>query len=381
VSLQAGNSNSWYKHNMPNTPLTIPLINPNEIEAQIIGIHVREGQKVSKGDTVCSLETTKSSFEITAPHAGYVVGLSADATGKRVMAGDFFCYIAESPDWQPPQEADQAYTEPTTEIPAGLRITQPALALARQHGIDLQQFSTDQMVTEKMVQDALNLLGVSKFAPRQSQFKPDDIIIYGGGGHGKSIVELVRSLGIYSLCGIVDDSIPAGGKILGLPVLGGSDILPALKANGLLLATNAVGGIGNVPLRARIFQRILESGLICPELVHPSAIVEASARISSGVQIMPLAYIGSEARIGFGVIVNSGAIVSHDCVLEDYVNISPGAILAGEVHIGRETLIGMGVTINLQVRIGQGARVGNGATIKANVPDQGVVRAGSVWPA
>jgi len=99
------------------------------------------------------------------------------------------------------------------------------------------------------------------------------------------------------------------------------------------------------------------------------------------VQVFPHAYVGSEARLGFGTIVNTGAIVSHDCVLEDYVNISPGAILAGEVHVGREALIGMGVTVNLQVRIGHGARIGNGATIKADVPDQGVVRAGSIWPA
>jgi len=261
-----------------------------------------------------------------------------------------------------------------------LRITQPALALARQHGIDLRRFSKEHLVTEKMVQDVLQLQPPSQPALPQIQFTSTDIVVYGGGGHGKSIIELVRSLGTYSVSGIVDDSITPGEKILEVPVLGGGDILPALKANGLSLAANAVGGIGNVPLRVRIFQRIAENGLICPELVHPSAKVERSARLSTGTQVMPLAYIGSEATIGFGVIVNTGAIVSHDCVLEDYVNISPGAILAGNVYVGREALIGMGVTVNLQVRIGHGARIGNGATIKAEVPDQGVVRAGSVWP-
>jgi acetyltransferase-like isoleucine patch superfamily enzyme len=40
----------------------------------------------------------------------------------------------------------------------------------------------------------------------------------------------------------------------------------------------------------------------------------------------------------------------------------------------------MGATINLEVHIGAGARIGNGATVKDDVPANGVVRAGSIWP-
>jgi len=36
--------------------------------------------------------------------------------------------------------------------------------------------------------------------------------------------------------------------------------------------------------------------------------------------------------------------------------------------------------VNLKVRIGERARVGNGATIKQDVPEGGIVRAGTVWP-
>jgi sugar O-acyltransferase (sialic acid O-acetyltransferase NeuD family) len=364
---------------MPNTPLPIPLINPNEFEAQLTAIHVKEGQRVAKGDTICSLETTKSSFEITAPHEGYVVGIKASA-GQRVIANEIFCYVAELPDWLPPETPVQTQAEHAAEVPAGIRITQPALILAQQYSIDLQHFSTEQLVTEKMVRAELNKKGRSEITQPQAEFTSTDIVIYGGGGHGKSIIELVRAVGNYSLKGIVDDGVPAGEEILGLPVLGNNDLLPGLRANGLRLAANAVGGIGNVALRVKVFQRIAECELICPELVHPSALVEASARLSAGTQIMPFAYVGSEVFIGFGVIVNTGAIISHDCVLEDYVNISPGAILAGEVHVGSGALIGMGVTVNLQVHIGSGARIGNGATVKADVPEQAVVRAGSVWP-
>jgi acetyltransferase EpsM len=42
--------------------------------------------------------------------------------------------------------------------------------------------------------------------------------------------------------------------------------------------------------------------------------------------------------------------------------------------------VGMGVTVNLRVTIGSRARVGNGATIKQDVPEGGIVHAGTIWP-
>jgi acetyltransferase EpsM len=95
---------------------------------------------------------------------------------------------------------------------------------------------------------------------------------------------------------------------------------------------------------------------------------------------MPNAYVGSQVNLGFGSIVNTGATVSHDCVIGDYANIAPGAILAGEVQVGPSVLVGMGTTINLRVKIGASARIGNGSTVKEDVPEQGIVRAGTIWP-
>jgi acetyltransferase-like isoleucine patch superfamily enzyme len=40
----------------------------------------------------------------------------------------------------------------------------------------------------------------------------------------------------------------------------------------------------------------------------------------------------------------------------------------------------MGVTINLGVKVGAGARIGNSAVVKADVPVNGIVRAGTIWP-
>jgi len=206
------------------------------------------------------------------------------------------------------------------------------------------------------------------------------LIIYGGGGHGKAVIDLVRSLYTFDLIGIVDDGLPAGSQVLGVPVLGGSAVLDELVSRGVRKAVNAVGGIGNIAPRVEVFEHLKAAGFSFPTLVHPSAVVEPSAELAAGVQVFPHAYVGSSAEIGFGCILNTGVIVSHDCVLGEMVNISPGGILAGSVHVGARTLIGMGVTINLDLKIGADARIGNSATVKADVPAKGVVRAGRIWP-
>lgn len=361
-------------------PVTIPLLNPNEPEARLVSLAVKNGQRVSKGEVLATLETTKSTADLTAEADGYVTGLER-REGDSIHAGDLLCFLADSPDWQAPESAPVSGSnwnaEPPSGLPEGLRITQPALSLANESGLDLKTLPVGPLVTVQIVRDLLST-NRPEINPG-NVVDPTAIIVYGGGGHGKSIIDFLRALRIYRIAGIVDDGIVAE-NVLGVPVLGGSEQLADLHRQGVRLAANAVGGIGNLDIRVKVFDRLAEAGFGCPALVHPNAFVEASALLTAGAQVFPLAYVGSQARIGFGVIVNTSAIVSHDCVIGDYSNISPGALIAGEATVGNEVLVGMGVTINLGVKIGDRARIGNGATVKSDVPDGGILRAGAVWP-
>ena len=401
-----------------HTSIIIPLLNPNEPEAMLTAIHVSEGQQVTAGQPLCTLETTKSSVDLEAEVDGFVVELFF-RQGQIAHAGDTLCYLAEDPTWKPPEaeaildrrvegkQGEQGrYGKPGMQgdripegippkgmPPKGMRITEPALALANQLGLDLEQLPTDRLVTESMVrtfQRNQPMLKTNSFLTNVPPIRTQNpliapaelisIIIYGGGGHGKTLIDLLRTLGCYRIVGLIDDGVQAGEEVMGLPVLGGSEILLQLRAQGIELAINAVGGIGNLGTRIQVFQNLVEAGFVCPAVIHPSAVVEDSAVLAEGVQVFAHAYVGSEAQIGFGCIVNTGAIVSHDCQLGDFTNVSPGAMLAGEVHLGACVLVGMGATINLQVNISAGARIGNGATIKEDVPENAIVRAGTVWP-
>ncbi len=365
--------------------IKIPLINPNEPEALLAAVYVEEGQKVEVDDLLCTLETTKATAELLAEEEGYVIGIQFHQ-GDTARAGDVFAYLADSPDASPPlvsQQELQATGKPEADfpIPKGLRITQPALALAREHHLDLSAVPEGALITASVVRSMLEKTSQGELSPPVVGHDSTAIFIYGCGGHGKAVLELIQATRAYRVVGFVDDGVQKGEVILGVPVLGGREALPELYAQGVRQAANAVGGIGSLGSRLDVFQAIAEAGFACPAIVHPTAYVEPSARLDAGVQVFPLAYVGSAARVSFGSIVNTGAIVSHDCQLGKYVNISPGAILAGEVRVDDGALVGMGVTVNLQVHIGTGARIGNGATVKSDVPANGVVRAGSIWPA
>ncbi len=354
----------------------MPQINPNEIEAVVTAVHVIEGQQVKKGDLIATFETTKASADLQAEADGFISGL-AIKPGQKVNTGDLICHITSKagvkvegiiiPKSQ--QKMDRTY--------ADHRLTDPALEFVKTHKIDISAVPKDQLITLEGVQSMVNDLGRGRIS---APIDETTLIIYGGGGHGKALIELIHAQGRHSIAGIVDDGLIPAGELLGVKWLGGQGVLESVRKQGVKNAVNAVGGISSIQTRIDVFTRLKAARFVFPSVVHPSAVLENSCNLAEGVQVFPLAYIGSSVKIGFGCIINTGVILSHDCEIGDYVNISPGAILAGSVKVGRATLIGMGVTINLDVHIGASVRIGNSATVKADVPDGTVVHAGSVWP-
>ena len=348
----------------------VPLVNPNEPDALVVDIAVPDGGRVSAGDVLCSLETSKSVEDVYAEASGYVFGLAAKL-GSTVTAGHVLCYLSDDPQWMAPVDDDGDQGD---DVPQDLRITEPALAVARELGLDLSTLPVGVLITERHVREVADTGGAEALPA-----DPKSTIIFGAGGHGKTLIELIRAVGGLEPVGVVDDRLPRGSEVMGVPVLGSRDDLGSIRRDGIGLAANAIGGISNLASRVEVSRALAASGFVLPALVHPTAFVEASASIGAGAQILAHSYVGSDAVVGDGVIVNTGAVVSHDCVLEDHVNLSPGCLLAGGITVGEATLLGMGVTTYLGISIGANVRVGNGAIITAPVPDGRRIATGSVW--
>jgi sugar O-acyltransferase (sialic acid O-acetyltransferase NeuD family) len=365
---------------MIKSEILVPLLNANEPEARLVGIHVKDGQAVEKGSPLFTLETTKVAAEVESPESGFIRILARE--GDILAVGDRLAVITETAEELVENvgrgDVHRRLGVGTSLAPTELRITKPARELAERLGIDLAALPSDRLVTESVIREVAGKVSLPAPALEGLDLEKS-ILIYGGGGHAKSVMEMVLAMGGYQIAGIVDDGIPAGTQVLGFPVLGTGDILPALAGQGLRLAANGVGGILDIRNRVKIFELLESSGFSLPVLRHPSATVEPSAVIGAGAQVFANAYVGSSAVLHPRCMVNTSAVVSHDCEIGAYSHIAPGALLAGLVHVGKRTLVGMGVTTAIGVRIGSGVRIGNGAIILADVPDRTIIQAGRIW--
>lgn len=365
---------------MSISEILVPLLNANEPEARLVGIHIKDGQAVVKGALLFTIETTKAALDIESPGTGFISLLAK--VGDILAVGDRLGVITETKEEKMDASRGVVHRRKgagTGTVPIdNLRITKPARKLAESFGVDLATLPTDRLVTEDVVRKFAEVKETLTIELLASD-KPY-ILVYGAGGHAKSGMEIILQNDVYSIAGIVDDDKHLVGKqVLGISVLGTRALLPALIEHGVKLAANGVGGIIDIGVRARIFKLLESAGFAFPALIHPRATVEPSAKVGEGVQVFANAYVGSEAVLHPKCMVNTNAVVSHDCEIGAYTHIAPGALLAGHVIVGERTLIGMGVTTTIGIKIGSGVRIGNAAIILADVPDKMVIQAGRYW--
>lgn len=193
------------------------------------------------------------------------------------------------------------------------------------------------------------------------------IYVYGAGGHGKVVADIMLASGA-TVVGFIDDTYTIGTIVLGLPVLGNGAWLIEQTCPKLVAL-----GIGDNAARKKVAERCLAAGLELLVAVHSSAVVARSVQLGAGTVVMANAVINPDARLGLGVIVNSAAVVEHDVVIGDYSHISPQSAMGGEARIGLLSQLGIGATILPRVSVGSSVIIGAGAVVLHDVPDGHVV--------
>ncbi|RJR21780.1 MAG: acetyltransferase [Nitrospiraceae bacterium] len=203
----------------------------------------------------------------------------------------------------------------------------------------------------------------------------EKIIILGGGGHAKVLIEIIRSGGIFEIAGILDARFEKGLKISGVPVIGKDDLLPGIfERDRIINACIGVGSTRDNSLRRALYEKVKQIGFSVPSLVHPKAVVSASCRISEGTQLMASSVVQPCSFIGENTIINTGAIIDHDCNVGRHVHICPGAVLSGECLVGEGSFIGTGATIVNGIKIGKNVTIGAGSVVVNDIADDSVVK-------
>jgi UDP-perosamine 4-acetyltransferase len=192
------------------------------------------------------------------------------------------------------------------------------------------------------------------------------VLIIGGGGHAKVLIEALK-LRSTTILGIIDaDSTRVGTEVSGIRIIGDDSVLSGYKAEKVLLV-NGIGSVKVPKTRSSVFEKFRVQGFSFATVIHPSAVVATDAVLGEGVQIMAGAVIQPGSDIGANTIVNTNASVDHDCVIGNHVHLSPGVTLSGEVHIGSTVHIGTGATVIQGVKIGNNSLVGAGSVVVHDV--------------
>ncbi len=195
----------------------------------------------------------------------------------------------------------------------------------------------------------------------------EDIILIGGGGHCKSVIDSISKSKEYNIIGILDLHDKVGDEILGIKVIGTDDKLEYYYKSGIKNAFLTVGSIGDTRLRRKLYSMTLNIGYSFPNVIDNTAIVSDKVKIGHGNFIGKGVIINASTKIENNCIINTGAIIEHDCHIESFCHIAPGTTISGNVVIGENTHIGANSTIIQNIEIGRDSVIGAGSVVIRNI--------------
>lgn len=188
-----------------------------------------------------------------------------------------------------------------------------------------------------------------------------DIVLIGGGGHAKSVIDIIECENKFNIIGIIDTAENIGKNVLGYKIIGTDENLKEIFQN----CKNAHISIGQIKTnepRKRIFEILKNIGFNLPVIISPFAYVSKHATIGEGSIIMHNALINSGAVVGKNCIINTKALIEHDAKIGNHCHISTASVINGGVIIADDTFFGSNATSKEYINIGENCVVGGGCS-------------------
>lgn len=196
-----------------------------------------------------------------------------------------------------------------------------------------------------------------------------NLILIGGGGHCKSIIDVAESAG-YNIIGILDIPENIGKSVLDYKVIGTDDDILQFADKAEFIIT--VGFIKSPAIRMRIFDKVKEAGGKLATIIASTAHVSRYASLGEGTVVMHQAVVNAGARIGENCIINTFCNIEHDAVIGDQCHISTGAMVNGDCKVGKLCFIGSQSVLANGISICDDVIVGAGSLVRKNILKPGI---------
>ena len=195
------------------------------------------------------------------------------------------------------------------------------------------------------------------------------LVLLGGGGHCKSVIEAAESAG-YQILGVLDMPEEVGKAVLSTKVIGTDDDIPAYVDKAEFVIT--VGFIKNPAIRIKLYNKVKEAGGKLATIVASTAHVSKYATIGEGTVVMHQAFVNAGANVGNNVILNTFTNIEHDAVIGNQCHISTGTMVNGDCKVGDNCFIGSQSVLANGITVGDDIVVGAGSLVRKSIKEKGI---------
>jgi acetyltransferase-like isoleucine patch superfamily enzyme len=332
---------------------------------------------VSAGEIVAEVETSKSVLEVVAPESGYLLRCAQE--GEEIVLASPLAYLFATSEALDEHAAhlDEA-TAAASASSNGRRATAPAIRRAAELAVDLASLPGRELVTVKMVEA---VAGEQSAAPPPQLPMPlsapsgvERIALIGAGLGATQVIDILATDTSKRAVAIVDDDQERwGGRVAGVPVVGGTQQLREHYAEGRFEST-VVCISTSVPARTRFRELCGELGIPLANAIDPTARICAEVEIGAGNVVCAFCHLGVGTRVGDNNFLSAYNSFDHHNVLGSDISTGPACMTSGLVHIGDRARFGTGIFVEPHVEIGAGVQVASGAVIVSSVPAEHAVK-------
>ena len=196
-----------------------------------------------------------------------------------------------------------------------------------------------------------------------------NLILLGGGGHCKSVIDVAESAG-YNILGVLDKPEEVGKQVLDYKVIGTDDDIPQYVDKAEFVIT--VGFIKNPATRIKLYNKVKEAGGRLATIIASTAHVSKYATIGEGSVVMHNAFVNAGAKIGNNVIINTFANIEHDAIVGDQCHISTGTMINGDCKVGQKVFIGSQSVLANGITVGDENIIGAGSVVRKSIERKGI---------
>ncbi|HOU67663.1 MAG: acetyltransferase [Paludibacteraceae bacterium] len=196
------------------------------------------------------------------------------------------------------------------------------------------------------------------------------LILVGGGGHCKSVIEAAESAG-FVIKGVLDTPDKIGNAVIGtIKVIGSDDDMQKYVDECDFVIT--LGFIKDSALRIKLHDKVIAAGGHLATIVASTANVSKYATLGEGTVVLHNACVNAGAQIGVDCIINTLSNIEHDAVVGNFCHISTGAMVNGDCKVGERTFLGSQTVMVNGKSICNDCVIGAGSVVRKDLKVPGI---------